>query len=186
MRFEIILSGFGGQGVLFAGNLLALAGMYRGYQVSFLPVYGPEMRGGTCHCTVVISDKDIASPLVKEPGYLIILNLPSFLKFMPRLKRGGVALVNEDLVKRDEIENYEELTHHKRVIYVPFSSLAEEAGAPMALNLCAIGAFNGLLKLFSEDIFVKALREMLGKSKAHLFEANLRAYLKGIEAINKV
>lgn len=186
MRFEVILSGFGGQGILFAGNLLALAGMYQGYQVSFLPVYGPEMRGGTCHCTVIISDREISSPLVKEPSYLIILNLPSFFKFIPRLKSGGLAIVNSDLVERRETEEFHNLTMDKKILWLPLSSLAEQAGSPLALNMCAIGAFNGLLKLFSEKIFKKALREMLGKDKAHLFEVNLRAYLKGKSAIKNL
>ncbi len=186
MRLEIILSGFGGQGILFAGNLLALCGMYEGYQVSFLPVYGPEMRGGTCHCTVIISEKEIASPLVFEPGYLIILNLPSFIKFMPRLKKGGLALVNSDLVKKEEIKNFEELVRGKRIISLPLNTLAEEVGAPQALNMCALGAFNGLLELFPEKIFKKALREMLGSEKARFFEPNLKAYLKGYEEVKKL
>ncbi|MEZ0344887.1 MAG: 2-oxoacid:acceptor oxidoreductase family protein [Caldimicrobium sp.] len=186
MRLEVILSGFGGQGILFAGNLLALCGMHQGYQVSFLPVYGPEMRGGTCHCTVIISDKEIASPLVLEPSYLIIFNLPSFIKFMPRLKKGGLALVNSDLVKKEEIENFEELISGKRVIFLPLNTLSEEVGAPQSLNMCALGAFNGLLEIFPERIFKKALKEMLGEAKAHLFEPNLRAYKRGFEEVKKL
>lgn len=186
MRLEIILSGFGGQGILFAGNLLALAGMYQGYNVSFLPVYGPEMRGGTCHCTVIISDKEIASPLVLEPGYLIILNLPSFLKFIPRLKKRGLALVNADLVKPEEIANYSDLIKGQEIISLPLNTLAEEVGASMSLNLCALGAFNGLLEIIPEKIFKKALRDMLGKSKAHLFEPNLKAYLRGFAEVKKI
>jgi len=181
LRIEVILSGFGGQGILFAGNLLALCGMHKGYQVSFLPVYGPEMRGGTCHCTVIISEREIASPLVFEPGYLIIFNLPSFLKFMPRLKKGGLALVNEDLVKKEEIENFEELSSGKKLFFLPFNTLAEKIGAPQAVNMVALGAFNGLLGIFPERIFVKALKEMLGKGKAHLFEPNLKAYQEGFK-----
>lgn len=186
MRLEVILSGFGGQGILFAGNLLALCGMRKGYQVSFLPVYGPEMRGGTCHCTVIISEREIASPLVLEPGYLILFNLPSFIKFMPRLKKGGLALVNSDLVKREEIENFSALISEKRVIFLPFNTLAEEVSAPQALNMCALGAFNGLLELFPERVFKKALKEMLGPGKAHLFELNLKAYLRGFEEVKRI
>ncbi|MGB9761578.1 MAG: 2-oxoacid:ferredoxin oxidoreductase subunit gamma [Caldimicrobium thiodismutans] len=186
MRLEVILSGFGGQGILFAGNLLALCGMYQRYQVTFLPVYGPEMRGGTCHCTVILSDKEIASPLVLEPGYLILLNLPSFIKFMPRLKKGGLALVNSDLVKKEEITNFEELIKGKRVIFLPMNTLAEEVGAPQALNMCALGAFNGCLEIFSESTFKKALKEMLFPSKAHLFESNLKAYQRGFQEVKKI
>mgnify|MGYP001773300680 CR=1 FL=1 len=186
MRLEIILSGFGGQGVLFAGNLLALAGMYQGYHVSFLPVYGPEMRGGTCHCTVILSDKEIASPLVFEPGYLVILNLPSFLKFIPRLKRRGLAIVNGDLVRAKEIENYSELIKGKQIISLSLNSMAEEVGSPMSLNLCALGAFNGLLEIIPERIFKRALKDMLGQGKAHLFEPNLRAYLRGFKEVKGI
>lgn len=184
-RYEIILSGFGGQGILFAGNLLALCGMYSGFNVSFLPVYGPEMRGGTCHCTVIISQREIASPLVREPGYLIILNLPSFIKFMGRLKKNGVALVNSDLVKVEDIPDYETLCEGKRVVFLPFNTLADEVGASMAVNLCALGAFNGLFGLFSDDIFKEALRDFLGKDKAHFFDLNLRAYEQGLRAIQE-
>jgi len=179
VRLEVIFSGFGGQGILFAGNLLALAGMYQGYNVSFLPVYGPEMRGGTCNCTVILSDKEIASPLVLEPGYLIILNLPSFIKFLPRLRRGGVALVNADLVRKEELEDFENMVSGKKVMFLPFNTLAEEAQAPLAANICALGAFNALLKLISEEVFEEALREMLGPRKAHLLKPNLAAYQKG-------
>ncbi len=183
MKYEIIFSGFGGQGVLFVGNLLALAGMYQGFNVSFLPVYGPEMRGGTCHCTVLLSDKEIASPLVYEPGYLVIFNLPSFLKFIPRLKRGGLALVNKDLVKVEEIEHYETLCANKKILWLPLNTWAEAIGMPLALNLCALGALNKLLGLFPEEILIKALREMLGKEKLPLLEANLKAYRKGFEEV---
>ncbi|MFN3505329.1 MAG: 2-oxoacid:acceptor oxidoreductase family protein [Caldimicrobium sp.] len=180
-KYEIILSGFGGQGILFAGNLLALAGMYQGYNVTFLPVYGPEMRGGTCHCTVILFNREIASPLVYEPSYLIIFNLPSFLKFIPRLKSQGFALVNSDLVKKEDIENFENLCEGKTILWYPFNTWAEEVGAPLGLNICALGAFNKIFGLFSEDVFKTALKEMLGSSKAHLFEANLTAYKKGFE-----
>ncbi len=183
-KIEIILSGFGGQGVLLAGNLLALAGMYQGYNVTFLPVYGPEMRGGTCHCTVILSEKEIASPLVLQPTYLILLNFPSFLKFLPRLKEGGLALVNSDLVNPKDIKDYSEFTNHKKLVFLPLNTLAEEIGAPLTLNICAIGAFNALLKIFPHEIFEKALKELLGHTKAHLLEINLKAYQKGWEKIS--
>ncbi|MFN3406624.1 MAG: 2-oxoacid:acceptor oxidoreductase family protein [Caldimicrobium sp.] len=184
-KYEIILSGFGGQGILFAGNLLSLAGMYQGFNVTFLPVYGPEMRGGTCHCTVILSKKEIASPIVYEPSYLIIFNLPSFLKFIPRLKPQGFALVNSDLVKKEDLKDYEKFSKNKNLLFYPFNTWAEEIGAPLALNICALGAFNRIFGLFSEEVFKVALKEMLGPSKAHLFEANLKAYKKGFEEVEK-
>ncbi|MFN4132527.1 MAG: 2-oxoacid:acceptor oxidoreductase family protein [Caldimicrobium sp.] len=183
MKYEIILSGFGGQGILFAGNLLALAAMLQGFNTTFLPVYGPEMRGGTCHCTVIISKKEIASPLVYEPGFLILFNLPSFIKFLPRLKKGGMALVNSDLVKKEEISDLKDFSKGKRILWLPFNTWAEEIGFPLALNMCALGAFNGLFQFFTEEVFKNALMEMLGKSKSHLFEMNFRAYKKGFTEI---
>lgn len=188
MKHEIILSGFGGQGILFAGNLLALAGMLQGLKVSFLPVYGPEMRGGTCHCTVILSNKEIASPLVYNPSYLLLFNLPSFLKFMPRLRKGGLALVNSDLVKREEISSFEKIVKGRKILWLPFNTWAEEVGMPLALNICALGAFNRVLNLFSEEIFLEALKELLSSSKIHLLEANLKAYRKGffeVEALER-
>ena len=105
MKLEMILSGFGGQGILFAGNLLAYCAMIADYRVTYLPVYGPEMRGGTCNCTVIISSEEIASPLVSNPSFLLIMNMPSFNKFVPRLKKGGKAIINSDLVNPEEIKD---------------------------------------------------------------------------------
>ena len=183
MKLEVILSGFGGQGILFAGNLLAQTGMVADYNVTYLPVYGPEMRGGTCNCTVIISDKEIASPIVKNPSFLIIMNYPSLVKFLPRLKHNGRAIINSDLVSSESVEDLEALKKKYRLYFVPVNSLAESIEKPFLANLCMIGAFYKITGLFSKEQFKKALKAILGEKKAHLFEPNLKAFELGAEYI---
>jgi 2-oxoglutarate ferredoxin oxidoreductase subunit gamma len=185
LRLELIIAGFGGQGVLFTGNLIAQASMLADYHVTYLPVYGPEMRGGTCNCTVIISDNPIASPLVLNPSFLIILNLPSFLKFIPRLKNKGRAIINSDLVKPEKIDNIEALQKKYKLYFVPVNSLAESLGKPMLANICALGAFYKISKIFSKQNFEEALKYMLGESKAHLIEPNLKAFELGSKYIEE-
>jgi len=183
LRIDLIISGFGGQGVLFAGNLIALAAMKEGYNVTYLPTYGPEMRGGTCNCTVIISKNEIASPLVLNPSFLIIMNYPSFVKFIPKLKNSGSAIINSDLVNPKEIKNLEELKKKYQLYFVPVTSLAESLNAPLLSNLCAVGAFYQITKIFKKNCFKIALKEMLGEGKIHLFEPNLKAFELGAEYI---
>ncbi len=185
MRIELIISGFGGQGILFAGNLIALSAMMEGHQVTYLPVYGPEMRGGTCNCTVIISQNEIASPLIYHPSFLIIMNYPSFLKFMPNLKKGGSAIINSDLVKPKEIEDLQTLQKKYRLYFIPATSLAETINAPLLANLCVLGAFYQITKIFKLKNFKKALRESLGSEKADLFEPNLKAFKLGAKYIKQ-
>jgi 2-oxoglutarate ferredoxin oxidoreductase subunit gamma len=185
MKLETILSGFGGQGILFAGNLLAYTAMIANYKVTYLPVYGPEMRGGTCNCTVIISSEEIASPLVSNPSFLVIMNMPSFNKFVPRLKKGGKAIINSDLVNPDEIENIEKFKKKYKFFWIPVNTLAEELGTPALANLCAVGAFYQITKLFTENQFKNALKKILGEKKMHFFEPNLKAFYAGAEFIKK-
>ncbi len=183
MRIDLIISGFGGQGVLFAGNLIALAAMREGYEVTYLPVYGPEMRGGTCNCTVIISKNEIASPVVYSPSFLIIMNYPSFLKFIPKLKKGGKAIINSDLVKPEDIKDLENLKKHYNLYFVPVISLAESLNMPLLANLCAVGAFYEITKIFNKNTFKNALSEILINPKAHVFEPNLKAFELGAKYI---
>ncbi|WP_038056965.1 2-oxoacid:acceptor oxidoreductase family protein [Thermodesulfobacterium hydrogeniphilum] len=185
MKLELIISGFGGQGVLFAGNLIAQASMIANYNVTYLPVYGPEMRGGTCNCTVIISKKSIASPIVARPSFLIIMNYPSFIKFVPKLKKAGSAIINSDFVKPENIEDFEKLEKKYKFYFIPVSSLAESLNTPLLANLCAIGAFYQITKVFNRKQFEKALKEILSKGKAHLFEPNLKAFELGAQYIKK-
>jgi 2-oxoglutarate ferredoxin oxidoreductase subunit gamma len=137
MHTEIILAGFGGQGVLLIGKLLAYAGMRAGREVTWMPAYGPEMRGGTCNCTVVLSDRPIGSPISKSPHGLIALNLPSLDKFEDAVRPGGVVVVNTSLINR--LPRRTDVT----VVAVPANEIAIECGSPLAANMVALGAFLG-------------------------------------------
>ena len=137
MHTEIILAGFGGQGVLLIGKLLAYAGMKAGREVTWMPAYGPEMRGGTCNCTVVLSDRPIGSPISKSPHGLIALNLPSLDKFEDAVRPGGVIVVNTSLINR--LPQRTDVT----VVAVPANEVAIECGSPKAANMVALGAYLG-------------------------------------------
>ena len=137
MHTEIILAGFGGQGVLLIGKLLAYAGMQAGREVTWMPAYGPEMRGGTCNCTVVLSDAPIGSPISKSPHGLIALNLPSLDKFEDAVRPGGIITVNTSLINR--LPRRADLT----VVAVPANEVAIECGNAKAANMVALGAYLG-------------------------------------------
>ena len=137
MHTEIVLAGFGGQGVLLIGKLLAYVGMKAGREVTWMPSYGPEMRGGTCNCTVVLSDRPIGSPISKSPHGLIALNLPSLDKFEPAVRPGGVIVVNTSLINR--LPRRSDVT----VVAVPANEIALECGSAKAANMVALGAYLG-------------------------------------------
>ena len=175
MKIELICSGFGGQGALTVGKFLSLAAMEEGKAVSWLPSYGPEMRGGTANVAVVISDKQIASPLVNHPDWLVALNKPSVDKFGPMIKSGGLMIANSDMcpdkLNREDIEE----------IYAPMSSIATEIGSTKVLNMVSLGVVIGKTVLVQYKTVEKSLRETLGKKNPALLEANLKAIKKGME-----
>lgn len=147
MEEKIIVAGFGGQGVLSLGQFVAYAAMYEGMEVSWLPSYGPEMRGGTSNCSVVVSDKPIGSPIIATPDTLIAMNKPSLDKFVNKVKKGGLIIVNSSLIKekveRDDV----------RVLYINANDIALEAGNAKTANIVVLGAFikmTGILK--AEDV----------------------------------
>ncbi|MER3458950.1 MAG: 2-oxoacid:ferredoxin oxidoreductase subunit gamma, partial [Chloroflexota bacterium] len=151
MHEEIIISGFGGQGALFAGQLLAYAGMNEGKHVTWIPSYGPEMRGGTAHCTVVISDEPIGSPLVRHPSVAIVMNNPSLDKYQPLVKPGGVLIVNSSLITqpitREDI----------RVALIPASAVADELGDSRLMNIVLLGALLALVPILPLEAIDRAL-----------------------------
>lgn len=175
---SLIAAGFGGQGLLMLGRIVAYAGMKEGYHVTWMPSYGPEMRGGTANCTVIISDQEIGAPIVERPDYAVVLNKPSFIKYEPKVLAGGVLVVNSDMVdvksSRSDI----------RVVEVPCSSIAIELGNSRVLNMVALGALvesSGLVKVES---CVKAIEETFSE-KAPIVELNLRAFERGREAARR-
>ncbi len=135
MQSEVMFAGFGGQGILMSGKILAHAAMEEGYEVVWIPSYGPEMRGGTAYCTVVISDRPIGSPIIKNPMHLVAMNRPSLEKFAPVVKAGGVILVNSSLISiRSNRTDIDELV-------VPATDIAKEIGSVKAANIVALSAF---------------------------------------------
>jgi 2-oxoglutarate ferredoxin oxidoreductase subunit gamma len=180
MQKEIIIAGFGGQGVLFGGQVLTYAAMESGKEVTWIPSYGPEMRGGTANCTVVIADHEIGSPFVKNPPLAIALNLPAFDKYEPIVASGGTLIVNQSMVdreaKRDDIN----------VIFAPCNEIAEELGDKKLMNMVAIGALlTALPEITIEDVG-KALEGHLPKRHAHLLPKNYEALKRGFEAAQRV
>jgi 2-oxoglutarate ferredoxin oxidoreductase subunit gamma len=180
MQKEIIIAGFGGQGVLFGGQVLAYAAMDSGKEVTWIPSYGPEMRGGTANCTVVIADDEIGSPLVKNPPLGVALNLPSFDKYEETLATGGTLIVNQSMVdrgaKRADIN----------VILVPCNEIAEEIGDKKLMNMVAIGALLTTLPEITIKDVEKALEAHLPARHKHLLPKNYEALKRGYEAAHKV
>ncbi len=176
MQKEIIIAGFGGQGVLFGGQVLAYAAMDAGKEVTWIPSYGPEMRGGTANCTVVIADEEIGSPFVEHPPLAIALNLPSFDKYEEELQSGGTLVVNKSMVdrgaKRDDIH----------VLLVPCNDIAEEIGDKKMLNMIAIGALLTALPELTMDDVRKSLELHIPARHRDLLEKNLEALKRGWEA----
>jgi len=164
-----IMAGFGGQGILFIGNLLAQAGMEHGLNVTYIPVYGVEMRGGTANCTVVISSDPIGSPIVKAPLATILLNQPSLDKFQSRLAPEGVQIVNASLVATDLLDS------SKKTVHIPVNEMAREIGNPKLINMVALGAFLKATQCIPLDAVKTALRSTISSHYAHLIPQNEEA-----------
>jgi 2-oxoglutarate ferredoxin oxidoreductase subunit gamma len=178
MQEEIIISGFGGQGALFAGQLLAHAALERGFHVTWIPSYGPEMRGGKARCTVIISDEEIGSPLVRRPSIAIALNIPSMDGFEPAVKPGGVLIVNSSLVarrsERDDI----------RAFYVPASDVATGLGNIRLANVVCLGALVQATSIVPLEAMEQALDDYLPERHRSLLGLNKEALRKGAELVS--
>jgi 2-oxoglutarate ferredoxin oxidoreductase subunit gamma len=174
MQDELIIAGFGGQGVLLVGKMLAYAGMAEGKEVSWLPSYGPEMRGGTCNCTVVVGDRPVGSPVVRHPSGLIAMNLPSLDKFEPLVRPGGLILINTSLVNREPARS------DVRVVRVPANEIALDLGNPRGANMVALGAFLGATGVVTLAAVESLVRETFA-GKPKVIDANLEALRRGFE-----
>ncbi|MDD3683327.1 2-oxoacid:acceptor oxidoreductase family protein [Desulfovibrio desulfuricans] len=170
---DVIIAGFGGQGVMLIGNLLAQAGMEHGLEVSFIPVYGAEMRGGTANCTVVLDEHHIGSPLVREPMSTIILNEPSLSKFQPRLSADGVQIVNASLVAQNLLDAA------KRTVYIPVNDMAHELGNVKMANMVALGAWLKATGALPLNVVQEALNRVVSAHYAKLISANAKALEQG-------
>lgn len=175
MTNDILLAGFGGQGILFIGKMLAYLGLYEGKEVSWLPSYGPEMRGGTCNCSVCISDDPIGSPLVLEPNQLLVMNTPSYDKFIGAVQKGGKCFIDSTLVEekcdRTDIDCY----------YVPATKLATDNNLKGMANVILLGKMIKETGLGDEATIEKTVKKVVPPKKANLIEANLKALKLGME-----
>lgn len=175
MQTEVIISGFGGQGALFAGQLLAYCGLDNDLHVTWFPSYGPEMRGGTAHCTVIVSDEEIGSPVVRNPSAAIVMNIPSLERYKPLVKEGGVLVVNASLVDRSPTRDDLE------VILVPANEIAEEIGDKRLANLVLLGALIERLGVLSVAKLGESLGKHIPEHRRNLLEGNLQALRRGAE-----
>jgi 2-oxoglutarate ferredoxin oxidoreductase subunit gamma len=178
MTQEIIMSGFGGQGVMLMGQLLTYAGMIEEKNVSWIPSYGPEMRGGTANCSVIISDDPIGAPIVSEPNAVVAMNLPSIGKFEPALQPGGVMIINSSLVNkgasRADIKSYE----------VPANDIAVELGNVKVANMVILGALVAASNAVKGESLVQAFAKVFAK-KPQLLSINEQAIQRGMEFVLK-
>lgn len=179
MDAQFLIAGFGGQGILLIGQLMAKAAMHEGKNVSWMPSYGPEMRGGEANCAVVISDEPIGSPLVTEPPVAVIMNLPSLTKFEPTMETGGMLLYNTSLIsatpQRKDI----------KILPIPCNDIAESLGNGRVANMVMLGAIIAATNAITLDSAMDALKGVFGEKKADLLPLNRRAMEAGMEAVRK-
>lgn len=178
MERSVIIAGFGGQGVILAGKILAQAGMDHGLEVTWLPSYGPEMRGGTANCTVVLSEEPVGSPIVDEPTDLIAMNLPSLDKFEGMVAKDGTIVINRSLIDREVGRS------DVRVHPVDLHPLAEEAGSARAINMVALGAYLKATGVVPLEVVKRAMARMLEESgKGKFVLMNEKALDEGYNAV---
>lgn len=175
MTKNILIAGFGGQGVLFAGKALAKMGMHSDLHVTWLPSYGPEMRGGAANCSVIISDEEIGSPLVPNPDILIAFNLPSFDKFEPLVKAGGSIFVDSTMVNKKSERN--DITAY----YIPASQMASDNDLAGLANVIVLGHILKKTGLFEYEAFLNDIISAIPASKSALIEGNTKALKLGYE-----
>jgi 2-oxoglutarate ferredoxin oxidoreductase subunit gamma len=174
VQTEVIMAGFGGQGLMVIGRLLALAGLTEEKEVTWLPSYGPEMRGGTANCTVIVGDQPIGSPLIPNPRAAVVMNRPSLEKFAPKIKPEGVLVVNSSLIPirsdRDDITEFR----------IRADDIALEEGSRRSANLVVLGALIGLTELVARKTLEDAIRKAFEK-KPQFVDMNLRSFGRGYE-----
>ncbi len=175
MTKETVFSGFGGQGVLMMGYVLATSAMNDGKHVTYLPTYGAEVRGGTANCTVVVSDEEIFSPVASTLDYAVIMNNPSLVKYEGTVKQGGVIILNSNLVEvtpsRDDVD----------VIKVPANDIAKELGSDRTINMIMLGALVGKTGITTQDSIMNGLAEIVKAKNASLMDLNRKGMDKGVE-----
>lgn len=175
MQTAVVFSGFGGQGALFAGQVLTYAALDNGHNVTWIPSYGPEMRGGVARCTVIVADSEIGSPIVRNPDVAVVFNNPSMEKFQQELKSGGILIMNSSMinvpVERDDLI----------VIEVPGNQIATGFGDVRMTNMVLLGAMLAVTPLVTLEEAGQALRDHLPERKQHLIEPNIEVLKRGFE-----
>ena len=172
---QYLFAGFGGQGILFAGKFAAYKGLIEDKQVSWLPSYGPEMRGGTASCSVIISDEPVGSPIVSKPDVLIAMNLPSLDKYEGEVKAGGVIFADSTLIER-KVARDDVTVHH-----IPATKLASDNGMPTLANMIIIGKILKELGEYDEEAVIAALKKVISAKRADMLDTNLKAIKIGSE-----
>jgi 2-oxoglutarate ferredoxin oxidoreductase subunit gamma len=179
MQTEIVVAGFGGQGVLFTGQLLAYAALDEGKETTWIPSYGPEMRGGTANCTVIVADEEIGSPMVRNPMAVIAMNLPSLDKYEPLVRPGGVLVINSSIISREAVRT------DIQVLRVPGNEIAEELGDKRMTNMVLLGALLSALPVLPVEAIERALAAHLPERHHRLLPLNYRALREGAGAAVK-
>jgi 2-oxoglutarate ferredoxin oxidoreductase subunit gamma len=177
MNREMIFAGFGGQGVMLMGQILAYAGMMEDQQVSWFPAYGPEMRGGTANCSVIIGDEPVGTPIVTEPSVVVAMNLPSLDKFEPVLCAGGTLVINSSLIDR---------APHRtdiKTVLVPCNDIAKDLGNMKVANMVMVGAIIAASGVVNIDSVVKVLAKKIFKNKPQVLPLNEQAIRRGMECV---
>ena len=177
MEKTFIFAGFGGQGMLLIGKIMAMSCMLDGKHVSWLPSYGPEMRGGTANCSVIVSDEPVASPLVDKADVIVAMNRPSLDKFEEHVKPGGVLVVNSSIIDRKAVRD--DIT----VVYCDANGVADSVGNPKGANVAILGAVMEKAPITSIDSMMEAIRIELGEKKARFLEGNKKALVAGMESV---
>lgn len=172
---NLVLAGFGGQGLLFAGKVTAYAGLVEGREISWLPSYGPEMRGGTANCSVCVSDNPIGSPLILNPNALIAMNLPSFDKFIDTVQPGGTVLVDSTMVEKTTDRT------DINVFYVPATKMADDNGIKGLANIILLGKLYKEMQFCTPEALEKGLAKCVPVSKAAMLESNKKALQLGMD-----
>ena len=173
MKETLIIAGFGGQGVLSMGKILAYSGVMQDYEVTWMPSYGPEMRGGTANCSVCISDEPIGSPLITAPNYLIAMNLPSLERFIDAVEPGGTVILDSSLIDREIART--DITVHR----VPSSKMAEDNGINGLSNMILVGKLFHELGFCSDEVLDQAVQKCIPAGKAAMLELNRKAVALG-------
>ena len=174
MQNEVMFAGFGGQGIMLMGKILAHTAMDQGLEVAWIPSYGPEMRGGTAYCTVVVNDRPIGSPIIRNPRHLVAMNRPSLEKFAPMVKPGGVILINSSLIDIDAGRTDVD------ALNVPVNEIAVEIGAAKAANIVALAAFVSRSHIVDFELMREAVKNEFA-AKAKFIPLNMKAMDRGAE-----